>query len=175
MRLRGKIESYTQMGSGWAVTRILKISLVVTKISEIISMSGSSYIPSPKSLSQSHAIINVHNTDNKCFLYAILSVMHYDDIQINRDRQSKYDVGELIWEKEWFPMKLETITKFEQSNPYLAINVLVYHNNSILEGDEDIFKNPNVDIVRRSTNGNGRTIYLLLLQKGILFYAYYSD
>jgi len=51
-------------------------------------------------------------------------------------------------------MKLKKISTFEVRNPHLAINVVSYKNQVVLKIEEDILKNPNVDIFYRSKNGD---------------------
>ena len=167
-KLNEKLEIYTHLSSNWRVTHIIEVSMVLTKYIDIIHVSGSSYIPSPKELEKSKATVNVQNKDNLCFLYSILAVLKYDSIERNRQRASKYInfLPELKYKAELMPMQLINISNFEALNPGLAINVFQYNDNIIENGDqdEDIYKNPNVDIIRRS-NKEGKQIYLILLEK----------
>ena len=73
--------------------------------------------------------------------------------------------SELKYQTDWFPMKVSNIGKFERSNPGLNINVLVYDADATIEPDEDIVKNPHVNIIRRSKR-EGPQIYVLLLEDG---------
>ena len=62
-------------------------------------------------------------------------------------------------------MKLVNICQFEAMNPNLAINVLKYNKDPIKQNSENIFKNPFVDLVYRSTS-TGSQIYLLFIEEG---------
>ena len=83
---------------------------------------GGSYIPTPKSIVNKKAIINVKNNDENCFLYSILA--HIKKFTINSDRVNKYKkhLHELRTDDIDMPMKLEDISKFEKLNN-LCINV----------------------------------------------------
>ena len=50
---------------------------------------GQSFFKLPEKLKRMKAVINV-KTDKYCFKYALLSILHYSDININRDRSSRY-------------------------------------------------------------------------------------
>lgn len=64
---------YQRQGSNWTLDKILGLTLNVAKYSPI---RGSSFIPVPIRLRVKKAIINVQNSDQKCFQWAILSALH---------------------------------------------------------------------------------------------------
>jgi len=167
LKLKEKIENYTELSSGWRINLIEEVNMKITKTSNIINTSGSSYIMTPSGLFNTLSVINVKNKDNLCFLYSILSVIHHNDIPSNKDRATKYTpyLHELKYKLEWFPMKLVDIHRFEQVNPNLAINIFQYNENALdsRQFDEEIYKNPYVDIIYRSKS-KGRQIYLVLLE-----------
>ena len=68
-----RIKEFVRNGSGWSVLHIDKISLHVASYTPT---SASSYIKTPKFLIGKHAIVNVQNNDNKCFVWAVLSALH---------------------------------------------------------------------------------------------------
>jgi hypothetical protein len=57
-------------GSSWSLKRIDGIQLRTNKVNPV---GGGTYIKLPKCIEDKKAVINVQNTDNKCFKYAILS------------------------------------------------------------------------------------------------------
>lgn len=130
----------------------------------IIIISGHGYI---EGLKNSHCIVNVKNKDNKCFLYSILAVVKYEEITRNKDRPQLYEpfLTQFKYNEEWFPMSLNNIPKFENSNPLYGINVFIYKKWD-LKKTGPIFKNPNVDLVYKSNNSTNNQIYLLLINKG---------
>ncbi|KAE9523040.1 hypothetical protein AGLY_016671 [Aphis glycines] len=83
---------------------------------------GSSYIPLPENIKNKHAIINVKNEDDKCFLWAILSALH--PVKKHAQRVTKYIPFKNDFDKELKEEKgnnthiivpLE-ITKIEKTN-----------------------------------------------------------
>ena len=87
---------------------------------------SSSYIPTPKSIVHSRAIINVKNEhDQKCFKWAITSAVFPDRIASqNQSKKMREDLEKLDWTSVNFPAWLEDFDTFEKNNPY-AINVLM--------------------------------------------------
>ena len=72
--LDGEIDRFTNVGSGWTITAILRF---VIRIGQYRPLSGSSFVPTPKALTVKHAIVNVYNPDdNMCFAWAVLSAVH---------------------------------------------------------------------------------------------------
>ena len=174
-QLNEKLENYTQLSSNWRVQMIQELSMVITKTSNIINVSGSSYIPTPEGLKQTQSVVNVQNEDNLCFIYSILAVIHYDDITAHRCRGSMYNeyMQELKFKQKWMPMRLYKIRQFEQMNPGYSINVFKYNEDPLelrmmsdeYDDNDNIYKNPYVDIIYRSKSV-GREIFLLLLENG---------
>lgn len=68
------------------------------------------------------AVINVR----KCFLYSVLSVLHYDDINTNRNEVCKYQpfMKFVNIEDIKFPFTVGQLQKFHVKNPTIAINLL---------------------------------------------------
>ena len=56
---------YQKEGSGWILDEILHLDFNLAKYTPL---KGSSYIPLPKKLKNKKAIINIKNSDNKCFM-----------------------------------------------------------------------------------------------------------
>lgn len=83
--LNHKIDDTGMQGSGFSLSEILELNI---QISSFDPCSGSSYIPLPKFLQSKKAIINVKNTDNQCFKYAILSALFPENK--NAERVAKY-------------------------------------------------------------------------------------
>ena len=87
------------------------------------------YLKTPVILEKKKAIINVHNNDDRCFLYAVASAIHSQRETLrNPDRTSHYK--ELIQKFKIkglkFPLDPQDISKFESLNPEIAVNVLHY-------------------------------------------------
>ncbi|XP_043463981.1 uncharacterized protein LOC122499598 [Leptopilina heterotoma] len=85
-------------------------------------MRAGSYIDLPLAIKKKHACVNIQNTDNKCFKWAILSAL-YEPIR-DSNRVSKYIQyeNELNFTGIEFPVSLKDISKFEALNN-ISINV----------------------------------------------------
>ena len=119
-----RLSDFEGQGSGWRLSCIDRVAIHCSKHSPI---TGSSYIPTPKSIEGRHAILNVQNKyDDLCFLYSILAHIH----PIHWSQQSKSSVHytpflhELDYSGLTFPLKLRQIRKFEEQNPNISVNVL---------------------------------------------------
>ena len=66
------------------------VDISIMKFHTIELKRGSSYIPSPKWISDKKATINPKNLkDNMCFAYAIVAALHHEGITYNPERISK--------------------------------------------------------------------------------------
>lgn len=120
--IRNKIDDIRGMGSGWTLHRIIQLDVNYNKYNHF---RGSSYIPLPNSIKNKKAIVNVKNSDNRCFMWAVLSKLH--QAQKNVDRLSNYErfKKELNFDGIEFPMSVQNIDKFEILNPHISVNVYI--------------------------------------------------
>ena len=187
-RLDEKLAAYSSYGSNWVIRKIVKVGFVFTRHEDMCRIAGHSYIATPPALANSKkGIVNPRNTqDNLCFLYALLAVIKYDEVDSNRERVSNYVkyLDELVYDEAIMPMKLANVSKFERQNPRYRINVMRYRND-VSDDDDDvdgsdhnnvddanvdddvIYKNPHVDLVYRSRNNDTTSttvVNLLLLE-----------
>ncbi|KAE9543657.1 hypothetical protein AGLY_002053, partial [Aphis glycines] len=85
----------------------------------------SSYIPLPENIQNKHAIINVKNEDDKCFLWAILSALH--PVKKHAQRVTKYIPFKNDFDKELkgieFPVKTTDVPKFVKRTKDISINI----------------------------------------------------
>jgi len=121
-------EKYTNEGSGWSLNACLQFDLTVLKYKPF---RGGTYIPTPKEVMSTHAVVNVQNSDNRCFEYSILSALH--PAQQNPQRVSKYIqyINQLNFSGIKFPIQVSDITKFENINPEMSINVFGWWQNAL--------------------------------------------
>src|SRR3989442_5908716 len=90
---------------------------------------GSMYIRAPAILEKKKAIVNVQNNDNRCFLYAVASAIHPQrDTLIHPERTFHYKdlIQKFNIKGLKFPLDPQDISKFENLNPNIAVNVLHY-------------------------------------------------
>ena len=59
--------------SGLILAEIYALNLNIVQFNPL---DGSMWVPLPKFLANKKAIVNVHNTDNQCFGYAVASALH---------------------------------------------------------------------------------------------------
>src|SRR5437867_12751760 len=81
---------------------------------------GSQYIKAPVILEKKHALINVHNNDDRCFLYAVASAIHpHRDRLQNPYRTTHYEdiIKKFKVKGVKFPLDHQDISKFESLNP----------------------------------------------------------
>ena len=112
---------YQKEGSGWILDEILHLDLNMAKYTPL---KGSSYIPLPKKLKTKKAIINVKNTDNKCFMWSILAALHPVEHTRNPERIHHYQhyQDELNFGGIEFPVTIDKIGRFERQNN-ISVNV----------------------------------------------------
>ena len=110
---------YTCIFSGWALQQLLYLELNINKINPL---KASSYLPLPKEITTKLAVLNIQNSDEKCFMWSILAALH--PIGRNSNRVTNYlpFADELDFTGMEFPFKLKDAPKFEQLNN-ISINV----------------------------------------------------
>ena len=120
--LNAKIEDFNRRGSGFVLERITRFVLAV---STYRPLHGSTFVPTPKWLMNKHCIVNVKNSDNKCFLWSIISALypaqdrHPDAPKHYVDYQSNINTDGLE-----FPTSTKQIPRFENNNREISVNVL---------------------------------------------------
>lgn len=118
---------FQREGSNWSLDKILGVNVNVVNYQPI---KGSSFLPLPAKLARKKAIVNVQNTDEKCFMWSILAALY--PVAKHPQRVTKYTehTDKLDFTGISFPVKVADITKFEKQND-LSINVFGYENGEI--------------------------------------------
>jgi len=119
--LEQRVEDFNARGSGFVFELITAFTLVITQYRPL---AGSSYLPTPQKIAKKQAVINVKNSDNRCFQWAILSYLHPPknhpcDVYSYR----KYE-NTLNFEGISFPVQIKDIAKFEKQNIEISVNVI---------------------------------------------------
>ena len=96
-------------------------------INPYIITSGGTYIDLPKKIKESQACINIHNNDNKCFLWCIIAYFHLKKNKVSNPSKvyvyKKSIYNELINDKNiTYPTPINKIKQFENDND-LTINL----------------------------------------------------
>ena len=121
-----QIEEFIQNGSNWIIDTVIYFDLRIVRYHSIPQRRGRCHIPLPPRLRAKKAVVNVENPGKDCFLYAVLSILHYNDVVNNRNRCGPYNkwIDELNFGKLSFPIRACDIPKLEKLNPGLFINLL---------------------------------------------------
>ena len=160
------IRDFISNGSNWDVDCVEYMDFDIVRYNTIRHVAGRSNpqgVQLPKSLKGKKAVVNVHNDNADCFKYALLSVLHYNDISINRERANKYSswLSEQNWEGIVMPMTAAQLPLFEKNNPGLVINLLEWR------GEKDA-KNPvhriRVAPIPRTTDIPTRCVSIMAVQ-----------
>ena len=153
------IEQYELCGSGWVLNKMLRLDLHVANYDPL---RASTYMPLPEEIALKHAVVNIHNSDNLCFLWSVISELHPCDE--NKQRVSNYEQHRDDFDINGIemPMALNDIPKFERKNN-ISISVYGYDCKKINgEEEEEGFAHPlkiAKDVMERHVN-------LLLISNG---------
>ena len=95
---------------------------------KFVPLQAGSFIELPPCIANSRSCINIKNTDDLCFKYAVLCIVHKVNEQIHPERVSKYkdllNTTHVRFGDLPFPMPINKIDKFEQlNNNTISINV----------------------------------------------------
>ena len=129
--MEGEIEEKSRQveeaaGSGWVFVKIKDLTLHTTGWDPL---NAGSYIDLPKALKDKHAIINMQNQDDKCFLWSVLRALNPKDKnaeRIDKDLRSKENI--LNMKGINYPVDFRGIDHFESQNLDIAISVIGYTN-----------------------------------------------
>lgn len=154
-----KISEFQSVGSGWTLEEIVGLSVNYNKY---YCFSGSSHMDLPDEIANRKAIVNVQNTDNKCFLWSILAFLHREEVVKDAYRVSKYKryEKELNMDGISYPVTLKQIDLFEKNNSDISVNVYMLEDTYEKEENKKI-----VVPVRISKHIGKKTVHLLLLYK----------
>ena len=87
-RLLENLSTFESQGSGWTLVAVDRLEMSTALFNPI---GGSSYIPTPKRIANTHACLNVENKqDEFCFLYSIAASVLNLNNHAHAYRPSKY-------------------------------------------------------------------------------------
>ena len=114
-KIWNNFDCWMKNGSGYRIERIKNIQLTIAKYNPIF---GTSYLKTPKSIIGKHAVINIRDSDDLCFLWAVLSALKITDVKNNQSdvRSYKKYLHTLKYDLATMPMQIENIGKFEKMN-----------------------------------------------------------
>ena len=107
---------------------------------------GGSYLPTPAGLKGRRGLCNIKNHhDHECFKYAICAALHPEALtRYTRSTAKNWRVyfDELKWGDLHFPLHVNDISKFEDLNPTLAVNVMSWNPEKMIHVRERATKHP---------------------------------
>ena len=112
------------------------VNFLHIKFNQIDLIRGSSYIQSPKWVSNKKATINQKDNDNNCFQYAITVALNHEEIGIHPEKISKIlnHIHKNNWKNINFLSQRKDRETFEKNNTNIALNILsVPFNKKIFE------------------------------------------
>ena len=123
LRLYQKNLDESMRGSEFVYDSVDSLYDNLNKIS--LSRCGS-YIDSPKRLKNKKATINPKNNDDKCFQYALIVGLNYEQIKKDPQRISKIKpfIDKYNWKHIDFPSHSKDWKKFESNNKSIALTIL---------------------------------------------------
>jgi hypothetical protein len=128
-----RIEAYELRGSGWIFEKIITADLVVSRYQPL--RGASSWISTPAEINSKHAVVNVFNSDDKCFMWALLSALHPQEnnsTQVIKYQQYQED---LDFEDINFPIAMDkkTFNRIRDKNPAVRFNIFVWNKEEVGE------------------------------------------
>ena len=124
-RILENMAVFQSLGSGWRLYNIIKLELHTVSYTPL---RGETWIALPKELANKNAIINMKNTDNKCFLWCVLRALNpYEKNPQRIDKKLKEKENTLNMDGIEYPVSLKDIDKFEKQNPTISITVFSYN------------------------------------------------
>lgn len=99
------MEQYIREGSGWFLSKVLKLDIHTIKYRPI---SGSSYLPLPKRLHYD-SLLNIENEYEKCFVWCVLASIHPSDIHCTKVDRYQPFANELNMNGIHYPVSLAHI------------------------------------------------------------------
>ena len=168
VNLENKIENYTENGSGWRFERFLKAEI---KLMQHDPVTGNKYLPLPPYVKNKHAIINIKNDDERCFLWSILAALHPQPRNANRVAKYMEYEGELNCEDISFPvdpLQHAQLDRFCGKNN-LSLNILLM--------EQLDTKSVSFQLLHSTTELRNRHVNLLLIMdsEGQAHYAWIKD
>ena len=110
-------------GSGFTFERV---DLTIIQFHQIKLKRGSSYIESPKWLTDKRATINSLNYEgSECFRYAMIAALHHQNIDNYPERINnlKPFINNYDWSNIKFPVEQKYWDTFERNNKDIALNI----------------------------------------------------
>ncbi|CAH0406333.1 unnamed protein product [Chilo suppressalis] len=152
--ISSKIDEFQERDSGWLFLRNLHLEININKYNPL---RASKFIDLPKSLKLKRACINIHNSDNFCFLWSIMAALFPAENNAHRTSSYPHFENVLNIKNMTFPVNFSDIKTFEKNNSNISINVYGLKNKTNIVGP-----------LYRTQNKKKNHINLLFIEKGNL-------
>ncbi|GBO31997.1 hypothetical protein AVEN_268383-1 [Araneus ventricosus] len=127
-KIQNSIDAFIRNGSGWVLNEVEFLDVHEGNFREIGG--GCSNAKLPSNLKNKRALLNLHCSNNECFLYAVLATLFPQ--RENAHRVSKYKpfLNSINYSMLNFPVTLANVKSFENANN-LRINIFGYADNLV--------------------------------------------
>lgn len=158
-KLLAKLEDFQLRDSGWALFEIIHLKVNINKYSPLL-YGISTFIEVPQFVKKTHAVLNIQNNDEYCFLWSVVAHLRPAPIDKNQRRVTSYPHFSTILKHEGirFPIALKDISKFESMNS-LAINVFTFDRKNIVPiylSNQNF--SPRINLLMIETNDSRETV-----------------
>jgi len=166
MQLLDKVDAFSGQNSGWTISHVKYLRLCWGSYRPL---EFGTFIPTPKHIAVKKAVVNIRSSDNYCFQYSVLAGMNLISVDSHQYRHKerayiyKPFMHMLNMDGIQSPVPISSISKFENQNPDILVNVL-YH-----DGDQIV-------PIRTSTFADARKhqVTLLMITDGNEKFHYLS-
>ena len=104
-------DNFVQNGSYLQISKIYYVSVAITRFAPL---AGSGFRELPEFLDLKRAIINVKNTDNRCFGYAILSALYPNQNNPQREQRYIFHFGDAGLDTISYPVEPSEVPVLEE-------------------------------------------------------------
>ncbi|XP_057337657.1 uncharacterized protein LOC130675808 [Microplitis mediator] len=161
-KLLRKVEEFNQKDSGWALTEINNLVITMSKYTPLRA-GGSTYIQLPRDIQLKHAVLNIENFDDYCFLWCVTAALYPCEWGNHSERVTSYPhfSSVLSYEGIKFPISLKDIPKFEKLND-LTINVYGIESEFTRKNSS---KSKIIPLYLSHLKSDGKVIHLLMINQ----------
>lgn len=177
-----QIDSFELENSGWRLVWCLSLQVAINRC-DPLSTVGHAYIPLPPALENNPGLLNIINTDRRCFIYCIMASL-YPTTTRPQDSNS-YPIGNVHslfnLKNIEFPVALKQVPLFEKQNPDISITVfkLDYKDRTKLVGPvyhtSEVKRNHINLLLLSSTNGKASHYVLIKDLSKVVDNSKFSD
>ncbi|KYN20084.1 hypothetical protein ALC57_07571, partial [Trachymyrmex cornetzi] len=122
------LEEFQERDSGWALSRILNLTINVNKLSP---MRAGCYVEVSREIVMKRVVISERTADNACFAWSVVAALYPAERNVGRESSYPHYTTVLNLAGIEFPIMFKDINKFERLNA-MSINVYGIKNKQVL-------------------------------------------